>query len=172
MKAGNQATAGPRPRPGKRLPDPLNPPPFVPTGEDRQRGVLFVPDAHLALRRGVDTMTAALAVTLGPLGRTVIVASHENGTAPEVLADAATIARRTVRIPNRYQNAGAMLIRYLAWHMRETVGDGSATSAVLARARGEGTVWALSLGGGLWRGLRAGLPQRWCRFGAVSHHPS
>ncbi len=80
-------------------------------------------------------MTAPLAATLGPLGGTVAIASMSGkNAAPEILTDAATIARRVIEIPNRYVNSGAMLIRHLAWHTRRTIGDGSATAAVLARA--------------------------------------
>ena len=127
---------------GYRKPPPKRPPPgtpqppaFVPRGEDKRRGVLFAPEVHGALKQGVETMTAPLAATLGPLHRTVAVASlSSNNAAPEILSDAATIARRVIEIPNRYANTGAMLIRHLAWHARETMGDGSATAAVLARA--------------------------------------
>ena len=127
---------------GYRKPPPKGPPPgtpqppaFVPRGEDKRRGVLLAPEVHRAMKQGVETMTAPLAATLGPLSRTVAIASlSSNNAAPEILNDAATIARRVIEIPNRYANTGAMLIRHLAWHARETMGDGSATAAVLARA--------------------------------------
>ena len=80
-------------------------------------------------------MTALLASTLGPLGRTVLLESlRSKNDPPEVLADAATIAHRTVKLSNRHANVGAMLVRELAMHMRDQVGDGSATAAVLTRA--------------------------------------
>ena len=127
---------------GYRKPPPKRPPPgtpqppaFVPRGEDKRRGVLFAPDVHRALKKGVETMTAPMAATLGPFSRTVAIASlSSNSAPPELLSDAATIARRVIEIPNRYANTGAMLIRHLAWHARETMGDGSATAAVLARS--------------------------------------
>ena len=122
-------------RPKGPPPGTPQPPAFVPSGEDKRRGVLFAPELHGALKLGVETMTAPLAATLGPLGRTVAIGSMSGDlAAPEILSDAATIARRVFEIPNRYANTGAMLIRHLAWHARETMGDGSATAAVLARA--------------------------------------
>jgi len=102
--------------------------------EDARRGLVLAAEAREALKQGVETMTAALAVTLGPLGRTVAIDKLFSSDAPEMLTDAATIARRVIDLPNRYVNTGAMLIRHLAWNMREQVGDGSATAVVLARA--------------------------------------
>ena len=143
------------------------PPAFVPRGEDKRRGVLFAPELHTALKQGVETMTAPLAATLGPLGRTVAVASMSgNHAAPEILSDAATIARRVMEIPDRYANTGAMLIRHLAWHARETLGDGSATAAVLARAMIDAGMRMVAAGAnpvmisqGLEKGVRAAVAQ-------------
>ena len=96
---------------------------------------LFNPEVHLALGQGVESMTALLASTLGPLGRTVLLESlRSKNDPPEVLADAATIAHRTVKLSDRHANVGAMLVRELAMGMRDQVGDGSATAAVLTRA--------------------------------------
>ena len=96
---------------------------------------LFNPEVHLALGQGVESMTALLASTLGPLGRTILLDSlRSKNDPPEVLADAATIAHRTVKLSNRHANVGAMLVRELAMGMRDQVGDGSATAAVLTRA--------------------------------------
>lgn len=159
---------------GYRKPPPKRPPPgtpqppaFVPRGEDKRKGVLFAPEVHRALKQGVETMTAPMAATLGPLSRTVAIASlSSNNAAPELLSDAATIARRMIEIPNRYANTGAMLIRHLAWHARETMGDGSATAAVLARAmilEGMRTVAAganpVTVCRGLEKGVRVAVEQ-------------
>ncbi len=96
---------------------------------------LFNPEVHLALGQGVESMTALLASTLGPLGRTILLESlRSKNDPPEVLADAATIAHRTVKLSDRHANVGAMLVRELAMGMRDQVGDGSATAAVLTRA--------------------------------------
>jgi chaperonin GroEL len=159
---------------GYRKPPPKRPPPgtpqqpvFIPRGEDKRRGVLFAPEVQRALKQGVETMTAPMAATLGPLGRTVAIASlSSNHAAPEILSDAATIARRVIEIPNRCANTGAMLIRNLAWQMRQTIGDGSATAAVLARAlvlEGMRTVTAganpVMICRGLEQGVRAAVAQ-------------
>ena len=75
-----------------------------------------------------------LRVTLGPMARTVVMESLSTGRPPEVLADAATIARRIIGIPNHWEDMGAMMIRHMVWQVRENVGDGAATTAVLAQA--------------------------------------
>lgn len=53
---------------------------------------------------------------------------------PEPITDAATIARRITELPGRGQNVGAMLLRSLVWRVHQRVGDGCATTAVLAQA--------------------------------------
>jgi chaperonin GroEL len=50
----------------------------------------------------------------------------------ETLTDAATIARRVIALPLATEDVGAMLLRQLVWRLRQKVGDGSATAAVLA----------------------------------------
>ena len=95
---------------------------------------MLAPHARDALREGVETYTAVLAPTLGPVGRTVLIEHLYGKDAPEVVSRGDTVARRVTGIPNRYVNAGAMMIRHLAYHVRQNVGDGSVTAAVLARA--------------------------------------
>ncbi len=95
---------------------------------------LFNPEVHLALGQGVESMTALLASTLGPVGRTILLESlRSTNDPPEVLGDSATIAHRMVKLSDRHTNVGAMLVRELAMEMRDRVGDGSATAAVLSR---------------------------------------
>jgi chaperonin GroEL len=96
--------------------------------------VLFGPQARKAMLRGIDLLTDTLRLTLGPTGRHVAYDPNIGDRPPEILTDGATIARRVIRIPNRYENMGLLLVRHLAWHVRQVVGDGSATSAVLLRA--------------------------------------
>jgi len=98
------------------------------------RDVLLKPRARVALARGVDTMANVLRVTLGPTARAVVMAPIISSRPPELLTDSATIARRIIELPDPYENMGAMLIRHMAWRMREKVGDGAATAAVIAQA--------------------------------------
>jgi chaperonin GroEL len=89
--------------------------------------------ARQRLMRGFDTLARLLAITLGPTQRTILSTSYQSRS-PEALADAATIARRFVALPDNAENAGAMLLRNLVWRHHEHCGDGCATAAVLAQA--------------------------------------
>jgi chaperonin GroEL len=113
----------------------------------RGQAVLAGDDARAALVRGLTTVAAALAPTLGPTARTVAVAPIGGTGVPEVLDDAATIARRTIAIGDPFENMGAMLLRHVVWRVHEAVGDGGATAAVLARRLIEGAVNYVAAGG-------------------------
>ncbi|MGI8424247.1 MAG: chaperonin GroEL [Chloroflexota bacterium] len=98
------------------------------------RDVLLNPRARVALARGVDQMANVLRVTLGPAARAVVMAPIISTRSPEMLTDSATIARRIIELPDPYENMGAMLVRHMAWRMREKVGSGAATATVIAQA--------------------------------------
>ena len=97
------------------------------------RDVLLNPRARVALARGVDQMANVLRVTLGPSARAVVMAPIISTRSPELLTDSATIARRIIELPDPYENMGAMLVRHMAWRMREKVGNGAATATVIAQ---------------------------------------
>lgn len=94
----------------------------------------FEPVSRHALRQGFSQLADAMAVALGPRGRLVAVNRDNSRRAPELLADGATIARRFVGLPGRFESMGALLARQIAWQMEEAVGDGATTAVVLARA--------------------------------------
>jgi chaperonin GroEL len=118
--------------------------------------LLFADDAAAALRRGALTMVQLLAQSFGPGGGRVLVARDGS---PELLDDGATVARRTVEMPNRADDMGAQAIRHLSGRVRERVGDGATTAALLAGALLAGG-WRLCAAGvdpiALARGLHAG----------------
>ncbi|HZO29651.1 MAG TPA: chaperonin GroEL [Chloroflexota bacterium] len=93
--------------------------------------MLYGEAARTTLLRGMEQMTRLLRPTLGPVARTVAVASLLNGQ-PEILDDGATIARRTIELSDPFESIGAMVIRHVAWRVHETVGDGATTAAVIA----------------------------------------
>ena len=97
--------------------------PEVLIGEESRAGVLA----------GFNKMGRLLAITLGPIGGKIANSKHPL-MPPELLTDAATIARRIIEVEDRVENVGAMMMRHLAWNVREEVGDGSAMTAVLAMA--------------------------------------
>lgn len=93
--------------------------------------VLFDDDAREALRRGLERVARAAALTLGPSGRHVIVDLAGGG--PAVTGDGATLLH-DMDLADPYENAGARLLREAAERTREAVGDGATTAAVLAYA--------------------------------------
>lgn len=95
--------------------------------------VIPQPEAAYYLKQGFDQLADLLAITLGPTRGAVLSDSHKS-KAPTMLNDAATIARRFVALPDRRQDVGAMMLRQLVWRMHKEVGDGGATTAVLAQA--------------------------------------
>ncbi|HLH75044.1 MAG TPA: TCP-1/cpn60 chaperonin family protein, partial [Chloroflexota bacterium] len=126
--------------------------------EDRARLVL-APHARILLKRGFDTIGDALRLTLGPTARTVLVEQMIRTNPPEILDDAATLARRIVELP-LYVNAGGMLMRHVVWRVLDQVGDGTATAAVIAQAlarEAEGLIAAGANPAILRDGIEAGL---------------
>lgn len=95
--------------------------------------VLFPPVARGVLKDGFDQIARLLELTLGPT-QGIVLNSTALKPAPEPMTDAATIARRITELPDRAQDVGAMLLRSLVWRVHQRVGDGSATTAVLAQA--------------------------------------
>ncbi len=84
------------------------------------------------LYKGVATLAAPLALTLGP-AKGVIVNERSRGEA-EILSDSSTIARRMVQLPGRGSNMGAMMLRKMVLEMHDRYGDGAAMTAVMARS--------------------------------------
>lgn len=95
--------------------------------------VILGEQGRVGMLRGFGSMARLLSLTLGPIGRNIANAREPRGE-PEILTDAATVARRIINLPDRAEDAGAMMMRHLVWRVREEVGDGSATTAVLAHA--------------------------------------
>lgn len=94
----------------------------------------FEPISRRALRRGFNALAQTMRVTLGPRGRLVAVQRENSRRGPELLNDGATIARRFVGLPNRFETMGAFLARHIAWQVEEAVGDGATTAVVIAQA--------------------------------------
>lgn len=95
--------------------------------------VIPAPRARRAFKSGFDQMAKLLAVTFGP-GQGVVWSTTALKPTPEPITDAATIARRLTALPDREEDVGAMLMRSLAWRVFQRIGDGSATTAVLAQS--------------------------------------
>src|SRR5689334_10758987 len=104
------------------------------------------------------TMTALLRPTLGPVARTVAITRLVGDDPPELLDSAATIARRTIQLPDPFENMGAMLVRDMVRAVADRTGDGAATAAVLTLAIVRAAARYVTAGGNVVA-LRRGLEQ-------------
>ncbi|KAA8550350.1 hypothetical protein F0562_002034 [Nyssa sinensis] len=91
--------------------------------------IAFDQNSRRALQAGIDKLADAVALTLGPRGRNVVL--DEFGP-PKVVNDGVTIAR-AIELPDPMENAGAALIREVASKTNDSAGDGTTTASVLAR---------------------------------------
>ncbi len=87
--------------------------------------------ARRALERGVDALANTVKVTLGPLGRNVVI--DKKWGAPTITNDGVTIARE-VELEDSYENLGAQLAKEVATKTNDIAGDGTTTATVLAQA--------------------------------------
>jgi len=93
--------------------------------------VVFQPRVQEGLQAGINTIVEAIRPTLGPLHRIVVMEKASKVGRPELLDDGAIIARRIFQLEDREEDMGAMYLRQDLWKMHETVGDGTATAAVM-----------------------------------------
>ncbi len=80
---------------------------------------------------GIEILADAVAATLGPKGRNVVI--EKSFGAPRITKDGVTVAKE-IRISNKLQNMGAQMIREVADKTNSIAGDGTTTSTILARA--------------------------------------
>ncbi|MFV0444865.1 MAG: chaperonin GroEL [Planctomycetaceae bacterium] len=105
--------------------------------------LLFDDRARLKLQRGVRTLADAVAVTMGPTGRNVIIDKSFGN--PVVTKDGVTVSKE-VELDDPYENMGAKLVNEVATKTSDTAGDGTTTATVLARAIYEEGLRSVSLG--------------------------
>ena len=93
--------------------------------------ILYHDDARKALEKGIDILTEAVSVTLGPKGRNVVL-ERKFGT-PQIVNDGVTIARE-IELKDVIENTGVALIRQAASKTNDVAGDGTTTATVLAHS--------------------------------------
>jgi len=91
----------------------------------------FDADARAAIKIGVDILTDAVKVTLGPRGRNVII--EKSFGSPLVTKDGVTVAKE-VELSDRYENMGAQMVKEVASKTSDVAGDGTTTATILAQA--------------------------------------
>jgi len=93
--------------------------------------LLFEDTARAKMLRGVEKLADAVAVTMGPTGRNVIIDKSFGG--PTVTKDGVTVSKE-VELEDRFENMGAKLVNEVASKTSDVAGDGTTTATVLARA--------------------------------------
>lgn len=93
--------------------------------------LLFEDNARSRLLRGVSKLADAVAITMGPTGRNVIIDKSFGG--PTVTKDGVTVAKE-IELEDRFENMGARLVVEVAQKTSDLAGDGTTTATVLARS--------------------------------------
>jgi len=87
--------------------------------------------ARSRMLAGVDMLSNAVKVTLGPKGRNVII--DKSYGAPRITKDGVTVAKE-VELADKFENMGAQMVREVASKTNDVAGDGTTTAIVLAHA--------------------------------------
>jgi len=105
--------------------------------------LLFDDRARVKLQRGVDTLADAVAVTMGPTGRNVIIDKSFGN--PVVTKDGVTVSKE-VELDDPYEHMGAKLVNEVATKTSDVAGDGTTTATVLARSIYEEGLRSITMG--------------------------
>jgi chaperonin GroEL len=93
--------------------------------------IFFHENARDAILRGIRVLSDAVAVTLGPKGRNVVI--EKSFGSPTITKDGVTVAKE-IELENRFENMGAQMVKEVASKTSDKAGDGTTTATVLARA--------------------------------------
>jgi chaperonin GroEL len=93
--------------------------------------IRYEEEARRSLEAGVNKLADAVAITLGPKGRNVVL--DKKWGAPTITNDGVTIAKE-IELEDPWENMGAQLAREVATKTNDVAGDGTTTATVLARA--------------------------------------
>ena len=115
--------------------------------------LLFNEEARAALLRGVNVISHAVKVTLGPKGRNVVL--DKKYGSPTITKDGVAVAKE-IELKDPYENMGAQMIKEVASKTSDLAGDGTTTATVLAQAIYRGGLRNVTAGAnpmGLQRGI-------------------
>ena len=93
--------------------------------------ILFDEKARAAIKRGIDKLAATVRVTLGPIGRSVIL--DKGFGSPIITNDGVTVAKE-IELEDKYENVGAQLLQEVASKTNDIAGDGTSTAVLLTQA--------------------------------------
>ncbi len=93
--------------------------------------IKFNIEARDALKKGVDALSDAVKVTLGPKGRNVVI--DKKFGAPAITKDGVSVAKE-IELEDTIQNMGAQMVKEVASKTADEAGDGTTTATVLAQS--------------------------------------
>jgi chaperonin GroEL len=93
--------------------------------------IKFNIEARDLIKKGVDQLTNAVKVTLGPKGRNVIL--DKKFGSPQVTKDGVTVAKE-IELEEKFENVGAQLVKEVASKTNDDAGDGTTTATILAQS--------------------------------------
>ncbi|MBT3581435.1 chaperonin GroEL, partial [bacterium] len=93
--------------------------------------ILFGAEAREKVRKGIDTLSDAVKVTLGPKGRNV--AFEKSYGSPVITKDGVSVAKE-IELKEPFENMGAQMVKEVASKTSDVAGDGTTTATVLAQA--------------------------------------
>ena len=93
--------------------------------------LVFSEDARKKLLSGVEQISKAVKVTLGPCGRMVML--DKKYGAPTITKDGVSVAK-DIELADPFENMGAQFVREVASKTNDDAGDGTTTATVLAYA--------------------------------------
>src|SRR3982751_4417637 len=95
------------------------------------KDVKFSTNARDKMLRGVEVLSNAVKVTLGPKGRNVVI--EKSYGSPRITKDGVTVAKE-IELSDKFENMGAQMVREVASKTSDVAGDGTTTATVLAAA--------------------------------------
>lgn len=95
------------------------------------KDIIFDIKAREALKKGVDALSDAVKVTLGPKGRNVII--DKSFGVPTITKDGVTVAKE-IELTDKVENMGAQMVKEVASKTNDIAGDGTTTATVLAQS--------------------------------------
>lgn len=93
--------------------------------------MMFEEVARSQLVKGLEKLSSAVKVTMGPTGRNVLL--HKSFGSPKVTKDGVSVSKE-IELPEVFENMGAKMVNQVASKTSDVVGDGTTTATVLAEA--------------------------------------
>lgn len=95
------------------------------------KDIKFKEEARNKILKGVQTLSAAVKVTLGPKGRNVVL--DKSYGSPQITKDGVTVAKE-IELEDKHENMGAQMVKEVANKTADKAGDGTTTATLLAEA--------------------------------------